>query len=82
MTQNSRERAANKPEDAQAEIDAAEAAEEQVRTAKAKQDAVEAAGDAALAGVGDIDALLDEIDGVLEVNAQEVVDGYVQRGGQ
>jgi prokaryotic ubiquitin-like protein Pup len=30
----------------------------------------------------DIDALLDEIDGVLEENAEEFVKGYVQKGGE
>lgn len=30
----------------------------------------------------DIDAILDEIDDVLEVNAEEFVQGYVQQGGQ
>lgn len=30
----------------------------------------------------DIDALLDEIDEVLEESAQDFVDGFVQRGGQ
>jgi len=30
----------------------------------------------------DIDDLLDEIDGVLEENAEEFVSSYVQRGGQ
>ncbi len=30
----------------------------------------------------DIDALLEEIDGVLEQNAEEFVAGYVQRGGE
>ena len=30
----------------------------------------------------DIDSILDEIDGVLEENAQEFVDGYIQKGGQ
>jgi ubiquitin-like protein Pup len=29
-----------------------------------------------------VDALLDEIDGVLEENAEEFVRGYVQKGGQ
>lgn len=83
MAQKSRERASNKPEDTQAEIDNAKAAEEEVRAAKARHDATaEVAGDAALAGVDDIDALLDEIDGVLEANAQKVVEDYVQRGGQ
>ena len=30
----------------------------------------------------DIDDLLDEIDGVLEVNAEEFVKSYVQKGGE
>ncbi len=30
----------------------------------------------------ELDTLLDEIDGVLEENAEEFVAGYVQRGGQ
>jgi len=30
----------------------------------------------------DVDVLLDEIDQVLEVNAEEFVRGYVQKGGQ
>lgn len=30
----------------------------------------------------ELDALLDEIDGVLESNAEEFVKGYVQKGGQ
>lgn len=30
----------------------------------------------------DIDAILDEIDAVLEPNAQEFVRGYVQEGGE
>lgn len=30
----------------------------------------------------DIDAVLDEIDGVLEANAEEFVRGFVQKGGQ
>lgn len=30
----------------------------------------------------DIDAILDEIDGVLEVNAEAFVSQYVQEGGQ
>ena len=32
--------------------------------------------------LGDMDELLDEIDGVLEVNAKEFVKGYIQKGGQ
>jgi len=30
----------------------------------------------------DVDAMLDEIDGVLEENAEEFVRGFVQKGGQ
>ncbi|WP_312719493.1 ubiquitin-like protein Pup [Mobilicoccus sp.] len=30
----------------------------------------------------DIDSVLDEIDSVLEVNAEEFVRGFVQKGGQ
>ena len=30
----------------------------------------------------DVDSLLDEIDGVLEENAEEFVKAYVQKGGQ
>jgi ubiquitin-like protein Pup len=30
----------------------------------------------------DVDALLDEIDDVLEENAEEFVKGYVQKGGE
>lgn len=37
------------------------------------------AGQAATSGVDD---LLDEIDGVLETNAEEFVRGFVQKGGQ
>ncbi len=43
------------------------------------------AGSAAPLSVGeaqDIDDLLDEIDEVLETNAEEFVKGYVQKGGQ
>ena len=47
---------------------------------KAAQDA----GRTALENVDvmDIDALLDEIDDVLETNAEEFVDKFVQKGGQ
>lgn len=30
----------------------------------------------------DIDSVLDEIDGVLEANAEEFVKGFIQKGGQ
>lgn len=31
---------------------------------------------------GELDDLLDEIDGILEENAQEFINSYVQKGGQ
>ncbi len=37
---------------------------------------------AAMLQTHDLDALLDEIDGVLETNAEEFVRSYVQKGGQ
>ncbi|MGG5257129.1 ubiquitin-like protein Pup [Phycicoccus avicenniae] len=37
---------------------------------------------AATAQVSEIDDILDEIDGVLESNAEEFVRGFVQKGGQ
>ncbi|KRE62813.1 ubiquitin-like protein Pup [Nostocoides sp. Soil756] len=36
----------------------------------------------ASAQTSDIDDILDEIDGVLESNAEEFVRGFVQKGGQ
>ena len=42
-----------------------------------------AAGAAVKEGLSDdIDSVLDEIDGVLESNAEEFVRGFVQKGGQ
>ncbi len=38
--------------------------------------------EAAQAATSGVDDLLDEIDGVLEVNAEEFVRGFVQKGGQ
>lgn len=37
---------------------------------------------AALESSGSIDDILDDIDGVLEENAQEFVRSYIQQGGQ
>lgn len=37
---------------------------------------------AVAASVHDVDDILDEIDGVLESNAEEFVRGFVQKGGQ
>lgn len=39
-------------------------------------------GGQAQADTGEIDDLLDEIDDVLEQNAEQFVKGYVQKGGQ
>lgn len=36
----------------------------------------------AQASTAGVDSLLDEIDGVLEANAEEFVRGFVQKGGQ
>ena len=62
---------------------------EQKRKEAAKQDAAEtetadtaAAAEKAESIKGDIDELLDEIDEVLESNAEEFVRSYVQKGGQ
>ncbi len=41
-----------------------------------------AASDATQRQDSDLDDLLDEIDGVLEVNAEEFVRSFVQKGGQ
>lgn len=46
-------------------------------TTAQEQDVVAAAGQDA-----GVDDLLDEIDGVLEQNAEEFVRGFVQKGGQ
>lgn len=44
-------------------------------------DGTPAPGSAA-AQTSDLDSLLDDIDDVLEVNAEEFVQGFVQKGGQ
>lgn len=56
----------------------------QQRPAGGPDDAAEAAQVTATpaAQTGDIDAMLDEIDGVLETNATEFVSGFVQKGGE
>lgn len=53
--------------------------EDQASDDAAAQDSARAA-DTALAA--DVDAILDEIDEVLERNAEEFVKGFVQKGGQ
>lgn len=45
-------------------------------------DVPEAATAAPTVQVSEIDDILDEIDGVLESNAEEFVRGFVQKGGQ
>ena len=45
-------------------------------------DAPEAATAAPVISTSEIDDILDEIDGVLESNAEEFVRGFVQKGGQ
>jgi ubiquitin-like protein Pup len=55
--------------------------------AREETDDVEAAVDAEVAErhkemSEDVDSILDEIDGVLEENAEEFVRQYVQKGGQ
>jgi ubiquitin-like protein Pup len=45
-------------------------------------DAPEAAAAAPTVQTSEIDDILDEIDGVLESNAEEFVRGFVQKGGQ
>ncbi len=46
-----------------------------------EDDVTEAAGQI-LARTSSIDSLLDEIDSVLETNAEAFVQGFVQKGGQ
>ncbi|GAA4405146.1 hypothetical protein GCM10023168_18510 [Fodinibacter luteus] len=45
-------------------------------------DAPDAAAAAPTVQTSEIDDILDEIDGVLESNAEEFVRGFVQKGGQ
>jgi prokaryotic ubiquitin-like protein Pup len=57
----------------------------QVRKNKGKQDEEQDAAvekETESVDTSDIDDLLDEIDGVLEENAEEFVKNYVQKGGQ
>lgn len=46
------------------------------------QDSARSADDAPRRILDDIDGLLDEIDEVLDVNAEEFVKNYVQKGGE
>jgi ubiquitin-like protein Pup len=63
----------------------------QQRASRSRDEADEAVVDSAAQGevqerheklADDVDSLLDEIDGVLEENAEEFVRGYIQKGGQ
>ena len=59
--------------------------QEQRRIEREEPDAPEAPAPAAPAAQGreaEVDALLDEIDEVLESNAETFVRGFVQKGGQ
>ena len=62
------------------------AGEEQKRTkrkpAETPEEEVQAPAKAEKANTEDIDKLIDEIDEVLEENAEEFVRSYVQKGGQ
>lgn len=64
------------------------AEQEQIKKPSAAKDAVEVDEATSSAGPGaeqlkaDLDDLLDEIDGVLEDNAEEFVRNYVQKGGE
>lgn len=55
--------------------------ERQVSPHKREEQTVDVASATAIQ-TNELDALLDEIDGVLEVNAEEFVRSYVQKGGQ
>lgn len=62
-------------------------AQKQIQKAGKKQDAETAAPIPAATArdekhLADLDALLDEIDAVLEENAEEFVRGYIQKGGE
>ncbi len=63
-------------------------ADGQERAERPRQDAAEpVSGETAAPAadrelLDDVDGLLDEIDAVLETNAEEFVRGYVQKGGQ
>ena len=58
--------------------------EQQERQISPQQQEEQTVDIAAATGIqtNELDALLDEIDGVLEVNAEEFVRSYVQKGGQ
>jgi ubiquitin-like protein Pup len=58
---------------------------EQTREGAVEETTVKAVGDTAVSGEkvkAELDDLLDEIDGVLESNADDFVKNYIQKGGQ
>ncbi|MBI1856919.1 ubiquitin-like protein Pup [Candidatus Saccharibacteria bacterium] len=58
---------------------------ERRREEETNEDQVHSVGETATKGAGikeELDGLLDEIDEVLEENAEEFVKGYVQKGGE
>jgi ubiquitin-like protein Pup len=62
-------------------------AQEQVRkskqSSKTEEVAAEVATDVKSPGIDDdVDSILEDIDGVLEENAQEFVEAYIQKGGE
>jgi ubiquitin-like protein Pup len=61
-----------------------ETAHKATRPEPVQEDDVEVAASAASTEQldADVDAILDEIDDVLETNAAEFVQGFVQKGGQ
>jgi len=68
-------------------VTCAEGGQQQARRASETQTSTTSAPSADLSAKGeklrdDMDALIDEIDEVLEENAEEFVKNYVQRGGE
>lgn len=55
---------------------------EKSTSSKREDESLDATADTKEALKAEMDALLDEIDGVLEENAEEFVAGYIQKGGQ
>jgi ubiquitin-like protein Pup len=58
---------------------------EQTREGAVEESTVKSLGDKAVSGEkvkAELDDLLDEIDGVLESNADDFVKNYIQKGGQ
>ncbi len=85
MSQERKNKPASKEEQAKAPVEPKDKTAEG-QEIKKKAEAVEADIDKAIDGAKTdkeaMDALVDEIDEVLEVNAEEFVKNYVQRGGE